>query len=115
MMNRLLSLIAVFMMATLAVFGQTITGRVTAAQDNSPVPGASVLLKGTTTGTATDADGNYTPRHQQHHQSCSCVSFIGFTTQEVSVAGGDTVVDILLQEDKRQSHNKDLLRCEVGL
>lgn len=37
---------------------KTITGTVT-DQSNSPLPGVSVLIKGTTTGTQTDFDGNY--------------------------------------------------------
>ena len=36
------------------------TGRVTSAEDGSPSPGVNVVLKGSTSGTVTDADGNYT-------------------------------------------------------
>ena len=42
-------------------FGQskTITGTITSGTDNEPLPGATVLVKGTTTGTVTDIDGKY--------------------------------------------------------
>jgi len=42
-------------------FGQTreIRGKVTGADDGSAIPGVSILIKGTTSGTATDATGNY--------------------------------------------------------
>ncbi|MFN4145999.1 MAG: carboxypeptidase-like regulatory domain-containing protein, partial [Runella sp.] len=36
-----------------------LTGRVTGANDNTPLPGVNVLIKGTAIGTSTDAEGNY--------------------------------------------------------
>ena len=38
---------------------RSITGKVTSAEDGSGLPGVNVILKGTTTGTVTDIDGNY--------------------------------------------------------
>ena len=38
---------------------RVISGRVTSADDGQPLPSLTVALKGTTTGTVTDADGNY--------------------------------------------------------
>jgi hypothetical protein len=39
---------------------RSITGKVKSDTDGSPIPGANVVLKGSTNGTVTDADGNYT-------------------------------------------------------
>ncbi|GAB3331536.1 TonB-dependent receptor [Larkinella ripae] len=50
-----------FVLTGSLAFGQTrrVTGRVTAAQDGSTLPGVNVVVKGTTIGVSTDADGNY--------------------------------------------------------
>ena len=55
----ILCLIAVFQVA---IAQQTVTGSVT-DQDGLPIPGATVVLKGTSTATSTDFDGNFAIRH----------------------------------------------------
>jgi TonB-linked SusC/RagA family outer membrane protein len=77
-----------------------ISGRVASVEDGSALPGVNVVLKGTTNGTVTDADGNY--RITVPSGSSSLVfSFIGLTTQEV-VVGDRTVVDVQLALDVTQ-------------
>lgn len=98
MIKRLLLFSTALTLATAAAFAQTVTGRVTASQDNSPLPGVSVLLKGTTVGTTTDADGRYTISASNASDAIITFSFIGFTPQEVSV-GNRTTVDVILVED----------------
>jgi len=67
-----------------AIFAQTrdVTGVVTSADDGATIPGASVVAKGTTVGTITDADGHFTLKAPVGARSL-LVSFVGFTTQEV--------------------------------
>jgi iron complex outermembrane recepter protein len=101
MKKRLQFLSVVLTLATLSAYGQTVTGRVTASQDNSSLPGVSVLLKGTSVGTTTDSDGNYSIAVGANENAVLSFSFIGFTTQEVPV-GGRSVVDIVLAEDALQ-------------
>lgn len=101
MKKRLLMLSAVFSMLAATAFGQSVTGRITAAQDGSPLPGVSVLLKGTTSGTTTDADGRYTLVAGNTQDATIIFSFIGFTTQEVAV-NNRTAVDVVMQEDLTQ-------------
>lgn len=101
MKKRLQFLSVVFTLAALTAYGQTVKGRVTAAQDNSALPGVSVVLKGTSIGTTTDSDGNYSLSVGAGDNAVLSFSFIGFTTQEVPV-GGRTVVDVVLQEDALQ-------------
>lgn len=79
---------------------QIVTGKVTAAADNAPLPGVSVMLKGTQSGTVTDAQGNYT-LEVNAADAILIFSFIGYSTTEVSV-GGRSTVDIALETDVTQ-------------
>ncbi|WP_172435885.1 SusC/RagA family TonB-linked outer membrane protein [Sediminicola luteus] len=62
-----------------------------------PLPGANIIEKGTSNGTQTDFDGNYTLELQNNPTTLS-VSYIGFTDKEVTASAG-TVVNISLAED----------------
>lgn len=72
----------------------TIRGTVVDA-NGIPVIGASVLVKGTSNGTITDIDGNFT---LQHTSGTLVVSYIGYKTQEVSIQN-QKVFNIVLKED----------------
>lgn len=67
----------------------TVTGRVTSAEDGSAIPGASVVVRGTTRGTTTDADGNY--RIQASRGQTLRFSFIGTTSRDVAVASSNVI------------------------
>lgn len=58
-----------------------------------PLPGVSVIIKGTSSGTSTDVDGNYSIRVPNGNAILS-FSFIGFTTQEVTV-GEQRIIDVI--------------------
>ncbi|WP_246473960.1 SusC/RagA family TonB-linked outer membrane protein [Arenibacter arenosicollis] len=77
---------------------QTISGVVSDA--NGPLPGASIVVKGTTNGTQTDFDGNYTLSGVDNNATL-IFSYIGYKTQEVAVSGRSTV-SITLEEDASQ-------------
>jgi TonB-linked SusC/RagA family outer membrane protein len=77
-----------------------VTGRVSALEDGSPLPGVNVVLKGTTTGTVTDADGKYSLNVPSNGGSI-VFSFIGLQTQEIAI-GDRTVVDVGLSLDVQQ-------------
>lgn len=62
----------------------SVTGQVTDSEDNSPVVGATVLVKGTSTGTITDIDGNYSIQVPPSN-NVLVFSFIGYEQQEVQV------------------------------
>ncbi len=74
---------------------QEVSGTVSDA--NGPLPGASVVVKGTTTGTQTDFDGNFT-LEVPSSDAVLVISYIGYSTQEVAVNGRSTI-DVVLQED----------------
>lgn len=66
----------------------------------SPLPGVSILLKGTSTGTSTDVEGKYTI-NVASETDVLVFSFIGFSAQEVTV-GNRTSIDVVLVEDATQ-------------
>ena len=74
---------------------QTVSG--TVSEPNGPLPGANVLVKGTTNGTTTDFDGNYTINNVAAG-STLIFSYVGFSATEVAVNGKSTV-NVTLQED----------------
>ena len=86
MSMKKISLLLVFLglIGLQVVFAQTrdITGTVTSTEDGSTVPGASVVVKGTTVGTVTDMDGKFTLKVPQGAKSLE-VSFVGMTNTEV--------------------------------
>ena len=64
----------------------TVSGTVTSATDGAPLPGVNVVLLGTNTGTATDADGDYTLRLPSD-DGVLVFSFLGYEEQEVEIEG----------------------------
>ena len=75
---------------------RTITGKVTDTNGES-IPGVSVLVKGTTTGTISDFDGNFTMPNVPGNATL-VFSFVGMKTQEVVVAG-KTNINVALEEE----------------
>ena len=75
----------------------SISGTVTDAETQQPMPGVNVVLKGTTNGTTTDADGRYSLSVSEDNATL-VFSFIGYSTQEVAL-NGRTVIDVVLAED----------------
>ena len=77
-----------------AIVQNTVTG--TVSDEMGPLPGASVLVKGTTNGTQTDFDGNYTIDAPSN--ATLVISYIGFKTMEVAI-DNQTTISVTLQED----------------
>ena len=73
-----------------------VTGTVISEEDGLPVVGASILVKGTTTGTVTDMDGKFTLTNIPSNAKTLMVSFIGLHTQEVEIK---PVLSIALKPD----------------
>ena len=79
-------------------FGQAqVSGTVT-TQQNEPLPGVNVLVKGTTQGTTTDANGRFALEIADRSTAVLTFSFIGYANQEIAV-GNRTIIDVQLQED----------------
>jgi iron complex outermembrane receptor protein len=79
---------------------QQITGTVTDAQTGESLPGASVSVPGTTTGTATDIDGQYELTVGAEVDSLR-FSFVGYSAQTVAIAGRSTI-DVALSSATQQ-------------
>lgn len=87
-MKRFL-LLSFFLVSVSSLFAQvSVSGKVT-DETGSAMPGVNVLLKGTTSGTTTDADGNFTV--QLNGGTILVFSFIGYETQEVNVGSRSTI------------------------
>ena len=98
MKKLLLLLFGMITVAILSVKAQTksISGTVINAEDGRPIPGVSVIVNGTTLGTVTNANGEYTLYVPANAQTL-VFSFVGMQTNEVPVEG--TTVDATLQPD----------------
>lgn len=89
------SMVLLLLLSGTYAFSQTrVTGRVTTADDGNGLPGVSILEKGTSNGTVTNADGNYAINVGAN--AVLVFSFIGYTTQEVTLEGR-TTVDVRLE------------------
>ena len=89
-------LVLFVIVSSMFVYGQEIQvkGVVTSADDRQPIPGVSVAVKGTTTGTTTDIDGVYTIKVPG--SATLEFSFVGMTTQEVVVNSRKTINIVLV-------------------
>ncbi|WP_273276293.1 SusC/RagA family TonB-linked outer membrane protein [Maribacter polysiphoniae] len=97
MRNTLLAiLLFLFQIAIYAQDGVMVQGTVTDSA-GQPLPGASVVVQGTTTGTQTDFDGNFTLDNVPSDGILS-ISYLGFVTQEIGIDGSSTI-SIALSED----------------
>lgn len=97
MKNFRFFLFNVLLLFPLVMFAQqTIKGVVTEASGGTALPGVGVLIKGTTNGTATDFDGNYTLDNVKTGDVL-VFTYIGFTTQEITV-GSNTTINVALAE-----------------
>ncbi|MEP2667492.1 MAG: TonB-dependent receptor [Cyclobacteriaceae bacterium] len=77
-----------------------VSGKVTAAADGFGIPGANVVVKGTTQGTITDIDGSYRLSVPDGYNTI-VFSFIGYANKEANI-DGQSVVNVQLEEDIQQ-------------
>lgn len=94
-----LTIFLITVMTCLGIYAQdvNVTGTVVASTDGEPLIGATVMVKGTSTGTATDLDGKFTI--QAKKGSSLLVSYVGYKSQEVKVTGPMSDVKVTLVED----------------
>ena len=95
-MKTILKLLMVF--CCVASFSQTtVRGKVT---DNSgqPLPGANIIIEGTTVGTSSDFDGNYTLSTDQNPPFKIVISYTGFETQTLEITSNNQTVNVQMVE-----------------
>ncbi|GAA3915562.1 SusC/RagA family TonB-linked outer membrane protein [Chitinophaga oryziterrae] len=78
---------------------RNITGKVTDGKDNSPLPGVTVVIKGSNKGVLTKGDGTYTVSAQEGETLV--YSFIGYISKQAPVTG-NSVINISLDADNKQ-------------
>ncbi|ANW96812.1 SusC/RagA family TonB-linked outer membrane protein [Wenyingzhuangia fucanilytica] len=100
-LKKSITLIALlfFNMALFAQENYSLTGTVLSGTDNSPIPGANVIIKGTSTGTISDFDGNYQITVKKG--DVIVLSYLGFKTQEI-VVSDQKKISTKLQEDSSE-------------
>jgi len=103
MQKKLLLVLALLMVTLYSAMAQTrtVTGRVTAATDGSGLPGVTVVVRGTTSGTSTDVNGQYSIALPDATNPTLVFSFVGMTTQEIPV-GNRTTLNVALGADATQ-------------
>ncbi|MCK4990589.1 MAG: carboxypeptidase-like regulatory domain-containing protein, partial [Bacteroidales bacterium] len=72
----------------------TVTGTVTGAEDDAPMPGVNIIEKGTTNGAITNSDGTYSISVPA--DAVLMFSFVGMVSQEITV-GVQTIIDVVLE------------------
>ena len=103
----------VLMLSSIAVSAQqrNISGTVK-GEDGLPIPGVTVMIKGTTTGTSTGADGKYAFNYTQANPVL-VVSCIGYETQEFAI-GNQRVIDVVLVEETTSLDETVVVGYAVG-
>lgn len=95
-MKKQILLFMLLLLFSVATYAQKISGKVSAAKDGAVLPGVSVQVKGTNTGTNTNADGTFTVNASS--DATLVFSFIGFKNQEIKV-GNQSIINVSLDED----------------
>ncbi|WP_420147742.1 SusC/RagA family TonB-linked outer membrane protein [Spirosoma sp.] len=99
MKKLLLGLVLLCSMSLAYAQDRTVTGKVTTAEDGNALPGANVQIKGTTKGTNSDAQGNYSI--SVPNGASLIFSFIGVESREIPV-GSQTTINVALKADTKQ-------------
>ena len=97
-MKKLFTAVLLVLLCSTAFAQNRVTGRVTTSEDGSGIPFASVVVKGTMNGVATDVNGAYTLTGVARGAILE-FSSVGFLTQEVQYTG-DPVVNVILSPDR---------------
>ncbi|WP_026462426.1 SusC/RagA family TonB-linked outer membrane protein [Adhaeribacter aquaticus] len=99
MKQKLLLILFLTCCASMSLWAQVqVKGKVSAA-GNEGLPGVSVLIEGTTTGTTTDANGNYSL--SAPGSGALVFSYIGFNTQRISI-NNRSLINVTLSQDNKQ-------------
>ncbi|MGF1557758.1 MAG: SusC/RagA family TonB-linked outer membrane protein [Flavobacteriaceae bacterium] len=99
-MKNLIPLVFLMVFSISGIAQKSITGTVLEKDSNTPLLGVSVLVKGTTMGTTTNFDGNYTLNNISEDAVLE-FSYIGFKTFAIPV-GGQSIINVSLVEDGQQ-------------
>jgi TonB-linked SusC/RagA family outer membrane protein len=108
---KILVLLLIGYGGTVYAQGRVVSGKVTSADDGSPLPGVNVLVKGTTNGTVTDGSGNFSIPINENDRFL-IFSFIGFESKEVEI-GSQTLISVALNTDATELN--EVIVTAVGI
>jgi hypothetical protein len=97
--TKLLMVFLLSILATVPIYGQIggkVTGKVT-DETGMPIPGATVVIKGSTTGTVTDIEGSYSLTLSENAETL-VFSFVGMASEEVPI-GNQNQINVTLIQD----------------
>ncbi len=96
-MKKILLTVSLVLFAVAGVIAQqhTITGQITSNEDNFGLPGVSIVIKGTTTGTVSDIEGKYSLAGVSESDTLH-ISYVGYAPKDV-VVGNQRVINVVLQ------------------
>jgi TonB-dependent starch-binding outer membrane protein SusC len=97
--KKFIPMLVFAMMVSSSIFAQqTVSGKVSDSENTEGLPGVSILVKNTTSGTSSDANGNF--KLAVPNGATLVVSYVGYLTQEVAV-GNRSTIDIKLELDTK--------------
>jgi iron complex outermembrane receptor protein len=99
-MNQKLKIVMLFLVLPILAIAQQVSGTVTGTANNLPILGATVIVKGTNNGTATDFDGKYTINSVPDGATL-VFNYLGYASQEILYTG-QTNISPVLAEDASQ-------------
>lgn len=97
--TKILLTICVLFVTTIVVSQSTITGKINASDLNGPLPGANIIEKGTSNGTNTDFDGNFTLTTKSTSGDL-VISYVGYVSQTIPFNGNMTLDAITLESSE---------------
>jgi TonB-linked SusC/RagA family outer membrane protein len=101
-LNQFLAFVLGGLLLSMSSFAQVtvVSGTVTSSDDGTPLPGVTVISKGSGNGTSTDAEGKFSLNVPDPNTTL-VFSFIGYATQEIQVASR-TTIDVVLSVDVKE-------------
>ncbi|WP_419212941.1 TonB-dependent receptor [Maribacter sp. X9] len=100
-MKKMYFAIAAFLMTVTAFSQGTITGTILDGETSTPLPGATVMVKGTTNGTSSDFDGNFTIEVSSSTGTL-VVSYIGFNSKQIQFTSTGNIGSIVLEPNAEE-------------
>ncbi|MCX6292637.1 MAG: carboxypeptidase-like regulatory domain-containing protein, partial [Bacteroidetes bacterium] len=103
-----------FLLLNYTAFAQHINGTIRDGKTNEAIIGATVVLKGTTIGTATDFDGKFELKTSQPLPFTIVVSFVGFDSQEIKVTSSDKPFTIKLKSKEVELKSVEITGSRIS-
>ena len=98
-LKRAVYVLLILLLFNFKAYAQEVISGTVVDRTNEPIPGVTVFIKSTSSGTTTDIDGNFSITTDQTLPLTLTISFLGFRSEEIDVYEADEHVNITLTED----------------